>query len=109
MRLTNGDFEIGSGNVFRDLGLSDAEELELKSELALLIARRIRKLGLTQQKAASLIGLDQPKVSALIRGHLEKFSKERLCELLRRLGCDVEIRISGRNGVAPGKMKISAR
>jgi predicted XRE-type DNA-binding protein len=108
MRLTNSDFEPGSGNVFRDLGLSDAEELELKSELAILIARRIRSLGLTQQKAARLMGLDQPKVSALIRGHLEKFSRERLCELLRRLGCDVEIRISSRNSVKPGRMKIRA-
>src|SRR5260370_20351234 len=108
MKFAHDDYEVVSGNVFKDLGLADADELDLKSDLALIIARRIRKLGLSQVKAAEIMGLDQPKVSALIRGHLEKFSQDRLCELVRRLGCDVDIRIREHKGSAPGKMTVTA-
>jgi predicted XRE-type DNA-binding protein len=99
---------VSSGNVFKDLGLADADELDLKTDLALIIARRIRKLGLSQMKAAEIMGLDQPKVSALIRGHLEKFSRDRLCELVSRLGYNVDIRIHQTKDGAPGKMKLKA-
>jgi predicted XRE-type DNA-binding protein len=96
--------------VFKDLGLPDAEELDIKSDLAILIGRRIKRLGLTQIKAAEVMGLDQPKVSALVRGHLEKFSRDRLCDLLTKLGCDVDIRIRERppagSKVSPGKLKL---
>jgi predicted XRE-type DNA-binding protein len=108
MRTTHdNDYEVSSENVFRDLDLADADELDVKSDLALIIARRIRKLGLSQIKAAEMMGLDQPKVSALIRGHLEKFSKDRLYELVRRLGYDVEIRLHETRRGAPGKLKIT--
>ncbi len=107
MKFAHDDYEVGSGNVFKDLGLANADELDLRSDLALIIAGRIRKLGLSQVKAAEVMGLDQPKVSALIRGHLEKFSKDRLCELVRRLGCDVDIRIREHKGSMPGKMKVT--
>jgi len=109
MKFVRHDYEVGSGNVFKDLGLADADELDLKSDLALIIAGRIRKLRLSQVKAGEMMGLDQPKVSALIRGHLEKFSKDRLCDLVRRLGCDVDIRIRERKGSAPGKIKVTSR
>jgi predicted XRE-type DNA-binding protein len=109
MRLThNEDYEVSSGNIFRDLGLADADELDLKTDLALIIARRIRKLGLSQMKAAQIMGLDQPKVSALIRGHLEKFSRDRLCELVSRLGYNVDIRLRATRDGAPGRLKIKA-
>ena len=108
MKFANDDYEVGSGNVFRDLNLADADELDLKSDLALIIARRIRELGLSQMKAAEIMGLDQPKVSALVRGHLEKFSRDRLCELVSRLGYDLDIRIHKAKGGAPGKIKIAA-
>lgn len=87
------DYEVSSGNVFRDLGLPDAEELDIKGSLAIEIGRIIRRRGLTQSEAASMLGVDQPWVSALMRGHLEKFSMEKLCDYLRALGCDMDIRI----------------
>jgi predicted XRE-type DNA-binding protein len=58
----------GSGNVFADLGLPDAEERLAKAELARQILNIIAKRRLTQAKAAELLGIDQPKVSALTRG-----------------------------------------
>ena len=82
-----------SGNVFADLGVTDAEDTMAKARLAGRIALAIRDLGLTQKQAAERMGLDQPKVSALMRGKLAGFSIERLVRGLVALGCDVEITV----------------
>ena len=58
-----------SGNVFADIGLPNAAEHSIKADLVLRIAARIKSKGLTQAKAASLLGLAQPDVSKLLRGH----------------------------------------
>jgi predicted XRE-type DNA-binding protein len=98
------DHQIGGGNVVRDPGLSDAKVIEVKAGLALAIGELIRRRGLTQGQAAVVLGVAQPRVSALIRGHLEKFSMERLCNYLRALGCDVDIRIEEKKKrIAAGK------
>lgn len=81
----------GSSNVFADLGLQDAEEMLAKAELARQILSIITKRHLTQAKAGELLGIDQPKVSALIRGKLSGFSMERLFHFLNALGQDVQI------------------
>jgi predicted XRE-type DNA-binding protein len=65
-----------SGNVFADIGVAEPEEALAKSELAILIAREIEKRGLTQ--AGVLLGIEQPTVSELLRGHIKQFSKEQL-------------------------------
>ena len=101
------DYKISSGNVFRHLELPDAEVLDTKADLAIEIARLIRKRSLTQMEAARIIGVDQPKVSAIVRGRLEKFSVERLCALLTRLGCDVDIRVRERRRKTLGKLTVS--
>jgi predicted XRE-type DNA-binding protein len=81
----------GSGNVFADLGLANPEERLAKAELALAIARAIKERGLSQREAATLMGIDQPKVSHVLRGRLADFSTERLMNFLRDLGRDIEI------------------
>jgi predicted XRE-type DNA-binding protein len=86
--------EIGSGNVFADLGLENPEQLLLKAELATQITQLIEKKGWTQAETAERTGLDQPKVSRLLRGHLSGFSADRLFAILNRLGHNVEVRIS---------------
>ena len=85
------DYTIGSGNVYADLGFPDAEEMLAKAELAHKIAVIIERRRLTQTRAAAALGIDQPKVSALLNGHLSAFSIERLVRFLLRLGRDVEI------------------
>ena len=83
---------VGSSpNVFADLGLSNPEERLLKAELASKISSLIEQKNLTQMEAAELLGIDQPKVSALTRGRLSGFSAERLLRFLNALGSDVEI------------------
>jgi predicted XRE-type DNA-binding protein len=84
-------YEVGSGNVFADLGLPKAEELKAKSDLAIEIVRIIEDRGLKQAEAAEVMGVDQPKVSALVNGKLDGFSMERLYRFLNALGSDVEI------------------
>lgn len=85
--------EQGSGNVFADLGYSDAEEHLAKSKLVLAIAKAIQSRNLTQKEAADLIGLDQPKVSKLLRGHHRGYSSDRLLHILNLLGQDVIITV----------------
>ena len=80
-----------SGNVFKDLGLPDSEERLAKAELASQIAGIIRKKKLTQTQAAKQLGINQPKVSALITGNLAGFSTDRLIRFLNLLGRDVNI------------------
>jgi predicted XRE-type DNA-binding protein len=80
-----------SGNVFADLGLPHPEERLTKAQLAHAIARVIAQRGLTQRVAAALMGIDQPKVSHVLRGQLADFSTERLVSFLTDLGQDVEI------------------
>jgi predicted XRE-type DNA-binding protein len=86
----------GSGNVFADLGLPDAEELLAKAQLASTISDIIKGRHLTQTEAASVLGTTQPKVSNLVRGRLEGFSLERLARFLNSLDRDVEIRVKRR-------------
>jgi len=83
--------EPSSGNVFADLGLADAGEHLIKAGLAVRIDRIIRQRKLTQGAAAELMGIDQPKVSALLAGQLRGYSVERLMRFLVALGHDVEI------------------
>lgn len=85
------DVKPSSGNVFKDLEVSQPEESLGKAELALQLAELISSKGLSQTAAARLLGVDQPKVSALLRGRLAGFSTERLLRFLTVLGSDVQI------------------
>jgi len=82
-----------TGNVFEDLGFTDAETMEIKSELSRKISSIIQHRHLSQIQAAKLLGVDQPKISALMGGKLSGFSVERLFRFLTILGRDVRILI----------------
>lgn len=87
------EVEAGSGNVFADLGLRNAEKLKIKSGLVIEITRAIRKLNLTQEEAGRRMGIPQPKVSAMLRGDFSNLSERKLMECLNRLGYDIEIKV----------------
>ncbi len=84
---------MGSGNVFRDLGLPNPDLLLAKATLVQQIRDLIEHRKLTQAKAAGLLGLDQPKISALCSGRTDGYSIDRLFKFLNLLGQDVEIRV----------------
>ena len=79
------------GNVFKDLGLSSPDEKLAKAGLTAKIAEAISRKGLTQKAVAVILGIDQPKVSALLCGRMSGFSTERLLRFLTALGWDIEI------------------
>lgn len=90
--------EVGSGNVFKDLGLPDAEQRLAKAELARVIRKLLQERDLSQAEAAKLLAVAQPDVSDLVRGRLARFSLERLERFLLVLGVDVRIQIGPRRG-----------
>ena len=93
-RIVEGiEVETGSGNVFADLGLPDADKLRFKSGLVIEITRAVRRLGLTQEEAGRRMGIPQPKVSALLRGDFSNLSEHKLMDCLNRLGYDIEIKL----------------
>ena len=98
-----------SGNVFADLGFSDPGERQTKVRLALAINRIVERRRLSQTEAAELLGINQPKVSALAKYRLEGFSVERLIRFLTLLNQDVEIVIRSRLGTRqPGRVVVTA-
>ena len=87
--MTN--IEHGSANVYADLGLPDAEEMQVKAQLATKIGDIIKQRKLTQVQAAELLGITQPKLSGLLRGQFRGVSESKMLECLTRLGRDIEI------------------
>ena len=88
--------EKSTGNVFADLSLDEPEERLAKSDLAIKIAEITNKRNLTQAQAAKLLGITQPKVSAILNGRLKGFSLEKLMLLMIALDQDVEIVVKGK-------------
>lgn len=98
---------LGSGNLFADLGFAEPDEELAKAQLASHIRQVIQRRRLTQVAAASLMGIDQPKVSALLNGRLTNFSADRLMRLLTALGQDVEIVVKERAGnLDKGRIRV---
>lgn len=93
--------EEGSGNVFADLGMSDPEEHVVKAGLVLKIQAVLKRRRLTQAAAAEWMGIDQPKVPAILSGQFRGYSMERLMRFLVALGHDVEIVVKPSKSNAP--------
>ena len=83
----------GSGNIFADLDLPDADEQMLKARVALLVGEMIKESGLTQKAVGARLGLAQSDVSNILRGYLRPFNLVRLLVCLRALGSDIEIKV----------------
>ena len=96
------EHEVGSGNVFADIGLPNAEEHLIRAQLVYKISRIMKDRRLTQVAAAKIFGVKQPDVSKMLRGDFRQFSVERLLNFLVALGHDVEI------VVRPHRRKLEA-
>jgi predicted XRE-type DNA-binding protein len=100
--------EVGSGDVFIDLGFADAGERKLRVRLAMQVNELIARCRLTQAKTAALLGIPQPRVSELKHYKLNRFSSERLLRFLTLLDRDVEIVIKPKTkGRASGLVSVS--
>jgi predicted XRE-type DNA-binding protein len=89
--MTEIEFTEGSANVYADLGMSNAEEMLAKAQLVVKIAEIIKSRGWTQQQAAKVIGIPQPKLSKMLRGQFRGISEVKMLDGLVRLGRDVHI------------------
>ncbi len=98
-------FVNGSENVFADIGVRDPEESRVRADLASKIARIIQKRNLRQVEVAKILGVDQTKVSKLVRGRISGFTSDRLFRYLEALGCDVKIVIKEKRS-ARGKVEV---
>ena len=85
------EIEKSTGNVYADLGLADAQEMLVKARLASKIGEIIKRQNFTQQQAAEVLNMTQPKVSGLLRGQFRGISEAKMLECLSRLGRDIDI------------------
>ncbi len=95
-----------SGNVFADVGIPNPSQYLAKAELAARIHQIIHRRRLTQAEAGKVLGITQPKVSALLAGRLDGFSSDRLFRFLNALGCDVQIVVSKPHPRTQGLVKV---
>jgi predicted XRE-type DNA-binding protein len=99
------NIDISSGNVYADIGLENADEMQVKAQLATTIGNIIKSRRLTQVEAAKLLGMTQPRLSNMLRGQFRGISEVKMLECLTRLGRDVQI-VVGRPRRTPGRMKV---
>ena len=97
-----------SGNVFADMGLPDAAELDTKARLGATLNLIVERQRLTQAEVAAALGIYQPKVSALLNYKLEGFSVERLMHFLVALGQDIEIVVKSKPTSRSARIAVKA-
>jgi predicted XRE-type DNA-binding protein len=94
MRKRKIECEEGSGNIFADLGLKEADELFARAQIGFCVYKIVKARKLTQREIATLLGIAQPEVSHLMNGHYSRFTTDKLLDLLKRLDRKVTIQIS---------------
>jgi predicted XRE-type DNA-binding protein len=100
------EIEVGSTNVYADLGFSQAEEMQRKASLAAEIARAIEARNLTQEAAAEILGIDQAKISKITRGQFRGVSEGKLLELVAKLGRNITIVVGKSKRKGAGKIQL---
>src|SRR5260221_14296036 len=92
-KRANIEFEEGSGNVYRDLGLEDSDDLFLRAQIGFYVFKILEDKKLKQREIAALLDIAQPDVSHLMNGHYSRFTTDKLLEFLKRLDQKVTIQI----------------
>jgi len=95
------DFEEGSGNVFADLEMENADELFARARLGYCVYKILEEQKLKQREIAALLGIAQPDVSHLMNGHFNRFTTDKLLAFLKRLNRKVTIQVSPRRPGEP--------
>lgn len=92
--MSNINYTVSTGNVYEDIGLGDADGMKIKAEAVMILSKAIRDSGMTQAQAASMLGIDQPKISKILRGQFRSLSLDKILSYLTVLGKDVDITVS---------------
>lgn len=91
-------FQESSGNVFADMGLSDADELFTRGKIGIQVLRLLKQRNLNQREISQLLGIPQPEVSYLMRGEFQRFSEGKLLIFLKRLDTEITLHLRPRYG-----------
>jgi predicted XRE-type DNA-binding protein len=109
MRKDTLRYEDGNDNIFTDIGVRDPEDSLLRAQLVVQLGKVIRKKSLSQTEIAKILGVDQSKVSKLVRGRISGFTSDRLLRFLVSLGCDVKIEVKQKSrGRKRGRLVVAA-
>lgn len=103
MKDAQKDYEIGSGNVFADIGLDDSEELLLRAQLGHAVRMILKERKLKQREISDLLAIDQSEVSKLVNGKYHLFSEQRLFDFLNRLERKITIYVAPRREGEPSQ------
>ena len=104
------EIEQGSTNVYADLGYPNADEMQVKAQLAFRIGEIIKRRRLTQTEASDVIGMPQPKLSGMLRGQFRGISEAKMINCLTRLGRDVTIVVGpARRRAGAGHIEVQSR
>jgi predicted XRE-type DNA-binding protein len=95
-------------NIYADLGFPDAEEMLVKAQLVVKIAEILRERGWSQQQAAKVLGLTQPKLSKMLRGQFRGISEMKMMDCLVRLGRAVKIVVGPEGQTADDRVEVVA-
>src|SRR5271166_4543038 len=95
-------------SAYADLGFPDADAMLLKAQLVVKIAEILHQRGLTQQEAARILGLTQPKLSKMLRGQFRGISEIKMMDCLLRLGRPVKIVVGPEGGAAEERIEVVA-
>lgn len=98
---THIEFEEGSGNVFADLGMPDAEERLVRAQLGFHVVTLLKNRDLKQKEASLLLDIAQPDVSHLMNGHFSRFTTDKLLDFFKKLEQKVTIEISPHHAGEP--------
>jgi predicted XRE-type DNA-binding protein len=93
-KQTNIEFENSSGNIFRDLGLENAEELQARGMVGFHVVELLKRKDMKQREISDLLGIKQAEVSHLLNGHFSRFTVDKLLDFLKRMNQKVTIQIS---------------
>ena len=95
----------GSGNIYADLDIPNADEMLIKAQLATKIAEIIKERNWTQQEAASVLAMTQTRLSCMLRGQFRGISEAKMLEYLTRLGRNVQI-VVGPDQPSVGQLEV---
>lgn len=90
------NYTVSTGNVYEDIGLNDCAEMKIKSQAVIILSEAIAASGLTQAQAAEVLGIDQPKISKILRGQFRSLTLDKIFSYLSALGNDIDVTVSAK-------------
>lgn len=92
--MSNLNYTVSNGNVYDDIGLNDSVEMKIKAQAVMILSKAIAASGMTQAEAAAALGIDQPKISKILRGQFRSLSLDKIFSYLTALDKDINITVS---------------